>query len=518
MAKKKTAKINSFGFSLLELSVVILIVSILVAGTLSVSTAAIRNARIKTTKNNINAIYEAMKIYVAVNYKLPCPAATNLSIEDSNFGVSVGADGTCSGTGVVTSTDTEANELVYGFAPVRSLGLDPSFGKDGFGNKISYIVNRKFTLADVGLTTEGFSLASSEDSATNDLIKIRANTISENPVITNNAIMALISHGENKLGGFSASSDAQITPLPDVTGSEGEKAEETNISKADFNEVFIAHSFHDPFDDIVLYKEKLAIIRDVGGNIAQDIPCTTNDSLYEVGGVDIYWNNLNSGQSSISTTTCPLNYKSLNPDNSNAPYRTCEGNGTWGAVQYPCVSHTNCTGIIPNTYGITEWQVNDGEDEDDVTLSTPLLASDQIFGACPSGNGDLYKPGDAVLVCDTGRIWRVLTPCVLACPEIKNSIATTATFCDGKTNTPNCGSIGATEEVFLDFPQGRINENVFGTYPLSTVYHITSNTCPTSGLSSLTSSSFHSGSCTEVYLKCCSTGWKSAINTSSDSC
>lgn len=61
-------------FSLIELSIIILIISIIAAGSLTVSKTIVNNAKIATTKAKMDTIYKALTAFIATNRRLPCPA------------------------------------------------------------------------------------------------------------------------------------------------------------------------------------------------------------------------------------------------------------------------------------------------------------------------------------------------------------------------------------------------------------------------------------------------------------
>lgn len=139
MSKKKKA------YSLLELSIVIVIISILISGVMTTAVGNINYAKTKVTKDRIQVLYKALGNFVATNGRLPCPAGLTVLKTNATYGTSIGAAGTCSGSGVYTSTAN--TNLVYGMVPVATLGLSKEMGEDGFEDKISYVVDKNFTAA-----------------------------------------------------------------------------------------------------------------------------------------------------------------------------------------------------------------------------------------------------------------------------------------------------------------------------------------------------------------------------------
>ena len=72
--KYKSVKKNK-AFSLIELSIVLLIISILASSALSISTNSIINNKIKVTNDRINQLYKAIGNFLVINGRIPCPAS-----------------------------------------------------------------------------------------------------------------------------------------------------------------------------------------------------------------------------------------------------------------------------------------------------------------------------------------------------------------------------------------------------------------------------------------------------------
>lgn len=68
-------KNNKTAYSLLELSIVILIISILISGVLTMSVGTTNNAKNKATNDKILEIYKALGNFLLTNKRLPCPAS-----------------------------------------------------------------------------------------------------------------------------------------------------------------------------------------------------------------------------------------------------------------------------------------------------------------------------------------------------------------------------------------------------------------------------------------------------------
>jgi prepilin-type N-terminal cleavage/methylation domain-containing protein len=257
---------NKKAYTLIELSITILIISLLMAGVFSFATGSINNAKSALTNQRKDEIYESMGTYLMVNKRLPCPASILTSkVNDANYGQEVGAGTGCEGAGVYKSS-TSGN-LFFGGVPIRALNLSSEYAEDGYGNKFNYIIDRRFTynfiatgstLNDVG---PSFGTA---DLALN-VITIKERQTKDDPLslvsITESPIFVLSSAGENGLRAFNAESGLQnnidSTDLEEVNNQITEFNDLASPPTAVFDNIFIVKSLvSDNFDDIVFYKTR----------------------------------------------------------------------------------------------------------------------------------------------------------------------------------------------------------------------------------------------------------------------
>ncbi len=310
---KKTA------FSLIELSIVVLIIAILITGSLSSSITAINNAKIKSTRERMDEIYKALGSYLLINGKLPCPASIlELKSSSSTYGTSIGTAGTCSGSGIYTSTTSGATNLVYGMVPVRTLGLSNDLAEDGFEDKIAYIVDKNFTGTNFGTST------STETMTINEIPGSVTKTI------TTDAIFALVSYGINKSGAFPINSATQITRSSDA--SEMTNDLDSTASPL-FDKILITDAkSSDVFDDVVFYKTRNNLLLDFGA--LSLVPCQSGALSLNYGGASDYQFAQGSyNQLIVSSTQCPLGYRST----TKFPTRRCGAFGVWDSVAInPC--------------------------------------------------------------------------------------------------------------------------------------------------------------------------------------
>ena len=111
-------KINNknTAFTLIELSVVILIIALLMFGTFSSSSGIVNNVKDNITKDRMNVIYNALGNFLLQKKRLPCPASILLPKGDVNYGKEVRNSSTleCNGTGIYSSNSLSSLNLVFG--------------------------------------------------------------------------------------------------------------------------------------------------------------------------------------------------------------------------------------------------------------------------------------------------------------------------------------------------------------------------------------------------------------------
>ena len=314
-------------FSLIELSIVIIIISILITGSLSASISAINNARVKVTKDRMAEIYKALGNYLLVNGNLPCPASIiAIKASDAASGTSVGvavtcaSGGDCSVTGVCNPSSGATN-LVYGMVPVKTLGLSNDLAEDGFEDKIAYIVDKNFTGSNFGTTATA--------TGTMTINEIPGSATQTN---TNDAILALVSYGSNKSGAFAANSATQNTRSID-------SSEMTNdldsLATPNFDNILIADAKNSYlFDDVVFFKTRNSLVLDF--NALSTIYCVAGTLSLNYGGAASYSFPQGSyDQVVTSTTICPSGYRTT----TQYPTRRCGAFGVWQSfATHPCTA------------------------------------------------------------------------------------------------------------------------------------------------------------------------------------
>jgi len=133
------------GFTLIEMSVVLVIVAVIVATGISMGQSMVESAKLVNSKNKLDQIEAALMAYRMAYNRLPCPTdPTMTEISDPvHFGYEAANQGSCTGGTPATSvsyTNSSNNTTVEGAVPVKTLGLSNDFMFDGWGRKFGYAV------------------------------------------------------------------------------------------------------------------------------------------------------------------------------------------------------------------------------------------------------------------------------------------------------------------------------------------------------------------------------------------
>ena len=189
------------GFTLIELSVVLVIISLLTSAGLTLGMAMIERERVTQTNRKLDAIEEALLSYRKSISRLPCPADITQAITAANFGVEAATPGTCWGGSPAANFRDSVPVVVGGMIPVRSLQLPDDYGFDGWGRRIFYEVTTAYTGANYFTAT----------SAVTDVTNAKVQVYSADPTVAANektnvtigrGVYGLVSFGKNGYGAW----------------------------------------------------------------------------------------------------------------------------------------------------------------------------------------------------------------------------------------------------------------------------------------------------------------------------
>ena len=178
-------------FSLIELSIVLVIAAALIASAINGFSKWDKKAQIEKQKNDLETVRAALLDYYQINGRLPCPAPQNVASNNMSFGVSAYCYSMISGCAAGLDCNS-AQFSAAGDIPAKTLGLPVSLMANSKGFKYRYLVDYRFTnYIDVSISRKkctGFGGIRVVDSAFN--------------LLNNRIIFSLISPGNTGAGAY----------------------------------------------------------------------------------------------------------------------------------------------------------------------------------------------------------------------------------------------------------------------------------------------------------------------------
>lgn len=205
------------GFTLIELAIVLAILGLLLGGGSMLLQPLLDNNKRNETKARLKVIEDALTLYAASNFDLPCPSNSTLGPASPENGNEANPATICG--------NSVGNVIAFGGVPWRTLGLSEADVLDGWGRRISYAVTRDLAVTAGGplnCPSLGFS------GIINGVLQSRgANNAGIAPAALGaagpaKAAYVLVSHGENGAGGYlpsgarTASATASTTELANI--------------------------------------------------------------------------------------------------------------------------------------------------------------------------------------------------------------------------------------------------------------------------------------------------------------
>jgi prepilin-type N-terminal cleavage/methylation domain-containing protein len=372
-------------FTLVELSVVILIIALLMFGTFS-SSGVVNNVKENITRDRMAVIYNALGDFLTQQKRLPCPASILEPRGGSNYGKEVRDGNFCRGLteatpkGVYLSNvngQSSYDKVVFGMVPTNTLGLSEDFAEDAFGNKISYFIDEDFTYnfisdPDVTLSVPSFGTANYKNTL---YIKERRNN-SEN-FINSDAIIVLVSGGVNGFGAFKNNGIQNSRSVYSAEELENDVSNLSNDGLQHFNKIFYSnYDDSENFDDILLFKTRNDFVNNFSAMFL--IPCKGSNILdkdFEANKKSIYYG----AGDLVAYNGCGLGNESIKKT------IKCDSFGNWTGLIIACPGSliVQCTIVEGN--GIVQKIVNANTSKDNEICNQQYYSGTYSWNCSPSG-------------------------------------------------------------------------------------------------------------------------------------
>lgn len=339
------------GFSLLELSVVLTILAIVVAGGLTLGTAKVQQAAITNTYQEMQDIEKALKVFLAENDRLPCPASITLVRTDPLFGREATDCADASPPTGLTRVEYPAASGQFvriGGVPFYSLEMPDRYLEDASQNRYLYAVQESAITSLTSTSTGNISVV--DDAGT---------------AVTDAAVIVLVSAGASHKGAYTAKTGALFSAC-DATNKDRENCDADGVfTDALFNDGDTAANF---FDDIIIWKTRMGLFETVsteggGGGNPWEWGWAAGEADYyplEVKGVTALAYDGDFGVA-FANSQCDTEYPGSWFGRSNdllyiedvdipvATYVWFHDDDAYGAANHAALQHKNCTEWTTNT-------------------------------------------------------------------------------------------------------------------------------------------------------------------------
>lgn len=239
------------GFSLIEVTIVMLIGGLILASISAMLIAYIKKTNLYVTRERLETIDQALQEYLSLNGRYPCPASLSVAPDTPGYGFEqASTPGLCDSAPVVAGRN--GRNVRLGAVPVRSLGLPDDFISDAWAVRFTYAV------------TEALAQSGTFDSREGGLQVLDSadNNIAIDPTLApgdadrdGTAHYVIVSHGENELGGTPEGGGAAL-PCPAAPSLEAENCDGDASFRSTIR--FSSASGSAYFDDLVYFRSLTA--------------------------------------------------------------------------------------------------------------------------------------------------------------------------------------------------------------------------------------------------------------------
>ncbi len=238
---------KSQAFSLIEVSIIILVVSALLTSMIGLAPIKDSQENQSLNKTYLDEVEQAIQIYYMEKGYLPCPASRNALINTASFGAATACVTAGSVANQYQDVGAGVDRVRIGTVPTKELNLPDYYAFDSSNNRITYAV-----IASMATTSSAFSGYTSASSRVITIVDSTGAAI--NPVGPNFTPYVLLSHGTDGAGAgnYSGSAGANINLACIATNQDGQNCDYADATFRDQTKNLTAGATY--YDDIIRWK------------------------------------------------------------------------------------------------------------------------------------------------------------------------------------------------------------------------------------------------------------------------
>lgn len=202
---RSVSLVSSRGFTLIELSIVVVIISMLLSLGLGVLNAQLVSAAQAETKKRQAIIKDALTAYLGANKRLPCPDIPNNTHGTTDTSQVTGGEDRAGGI------PTGACSGNIGVVPYATLGLGRELAQDGWANFMSYSIPAgSGTCPGTGIN---WSLSACFGAAKDSPYSLFEGTVAAPIPAATHVLAVVVSHGPNGFAAWGRQGSRNVLPL-----------------------------------------------------------------------------------------------------------------------------------------------------------------------------------------------------------------------------------------------------------------------------------------------------------------
>lgn len=242
------------GFSLIEISIVLVIVGLMTTFALQFFGKEDGEACLARTREQLASIQAALQHFTTTQGRLPKPARAGDGSNNAQFGVeATGAIGDPADAAYATDVPSgvsSAGGVLIGTVPHSTLALGTSFAADCWGGKFTYAVTNALTSSNA---TTGYPSSAAGG------ITINSSTLGAPQLLSNSMAYVVVSHGMDQYGATPMSANDRTANHCNGSSEPKIDRENCNGDAIFFNSAHNTGTTGEYFDDAVVFGAKMAV-------------------------------------------------------------------------------------------------------------------------------------------------------------------------------------------------------------------------------------------------------------------